>query len=88
MAGEDPVTPLVDPCAEAQRLRQILDEIVTGGRPVRIKENDREVQYGAADITRLERMISDAEDRCSASLGHTPPRRRFAKRLRFSRGPF
>lgn len=86
MAGEDFADHLVDHCAEALRLRQIIDEIITGKRPVRIKENEREVQYGTADLPRLERKLAEHEDKCSASLGRSPPRRRFAKRMRFSLG--
>ncbi len=85
MAGEDPAIPLVDPCAEAQRLRAIRTEIVTGGGVVRIKENEREVQYGAADLARLDALIADYERQCLLISGR---RRRFAKRLRFSSGRF
>lgn len=71
----------IDPCAEAERLRALRTEIITGGKPVRIKENEREVQYGAADVPRLDALIAEYERACAAVTG--APRRRFAKRMRF-----
>lgn len=70
----------VDTCAEAERLRDLRTSIITGGKPVRIKENEREVQFGPADVPRLDALIAEYERACAAASGR---RTRFAKRMRF-----
>lgn len=70
----------VDPCAEAERLRALRTSIITGGKAVRIKEGEREVQFGTADVPRLDALIAEYERACASASG---TRRRFAKRMRF-----
>lgn len=72
-----------DPCAEAERLRTLRTEIITGGRPVKIREGEREVQYGPADIARLDSLIAELDAACARATA-TPPRRS-ARRMRFGR---
>lgn len=71
----------IDPCAEAERLRVLRTDIVTGGQAVRIREGEREVQYGPADIARLDALIAEYAAACALATG--APRRRSARRMRF-----
>jgi hypothetical protein len=75
--------PPVDPCAEAARLRGIRDQIITGGQVVRTRFDTEEVEFGKADLTRLETLIAQYDAACALQSGTPQPRRRYAKSMSF-----
>lgn len=70
-----------DPCARAEALRGIRDKIITGGGLAEFETESgngvrRRVKYSAADLTRLDAQIAEAENRCRIKNGKRA--RRFA----------
>ena len=74
---------LLDPCEEAVRLRNLYTLIVTGEQPEGVRFSDEEIRYGKADLTRLERMIADADRACAIANGGSVKPRRYARRVSF-----
>lgn len=64
-----------DPCGRLQRLREIRDQIVTGGatREVEFEAGPngvrRRVHFEKSDLDRLDRLISEAEAACGTARG-------------------
>ena len=73
----------IDPCAEATRLREIRTLIVTGRSESQIRFDVEEVRYHKADLSALDRLISEYDRACAIRNGETPKRTRFAKRAAF-----
>lgn len=76
------IDPTLDPCVEAARLRLIRDQIITGGQVVRTRFDTEEVEFGKADLGRLDALIAQYESACALKNGDLRPRR-YAKSMRF-----
>jgi hypothetical protein len=48
-----------------------------------IKDGEREIRYGKADLTSLDQQIAYHERQCALATGQTPARTRYAKSMRF-----
>lgn len=70
-----------DPCIEAEELRAVRRNIVTGASVRDVQFGEDRVSYTKADLPALDRLIADAERRCAAAQGR--PRRRSARSVRF-----
>ena len=71
----------VDPCAEAERLRAIRTDLISGRAESQVRFGDEEVRYQKGDLAELNKEIARLEALCA---GETKPTR-FAKGVRFGR---
>lgn len=69
----------IDPCAEAQRLKELRVAIASGQSESQVRFGDEEVRYFKADLAALDREIARYERECNPAA----PRRRYAKRMSF-----
>lgn len=69
----------VDPCADYLRLKAAYEKVVLGQTVKRVRfhngEEQRETEFGPANLEALEGLMNAAKDECQLSLGNTRPRR-------------
>lgn len=63
-----------DPCGRAEKLRELRDSLVTGGRREEVEfiagnGTRRKVRYSRADFARLDREIAEADEACARLNG-------------------
>lgn len=72
-----------DPCARAERLRLLREELITGQAVTETQFGEDAVRFSKADLPSLDREIRAAEAACTLAQGGTPKRRRFAMGAQF-----
>jgi hypothetical protein len=75
-----------DPCARAEQLRAIRDNIITGGQPIEVEHQagngqHRRVKYSPANLSALETEIDIAASACALGAGGRPTRFAIGGRL-------
>lgn len=69
---------VIDPCAEAARLRQKLSDIATGEAVAASRFGPDETRFNKADTTELKKLIEHYDRQCAIANGETPKRSRYA----------
>ena len=72
----------IDWCAEADVLRKVRRDLVTGMAVSQVTYDDRSVSYTRADLKHLDGLIAEAEMKCDLTTG-TRKLKRFAMGARF-----
>jgi hypothetical protein len=58
-----------DPCVVAPMLRAAYYQLLAGAGPVRVRIENREVQFAATDLEKLQTELAAVEARCAAQQG-------------------
>ena len=72
-----------DHCAEAEALRKIKRDLITGTAVSQTEYDGKSVRFTKADLPRLDALITEAETQCALQEGRAARRTRHARGVRF-----